>query len=183
MTNLVKSTLCSFPASRGASPLFAALMVLALLPYSSASAQAPPVPSLALPAAAQWRTGYFMQREAAGQTAATIPWSKYTHVVHSALRPAYSAGVCDLDTTEGLLGAANIEDFVNHAHAAGVKAIIGISQDDTLEAIPACTAPQYIAQFVEQIRTFVANTGYDGVDLDWESPIITPQFQDLVRRL
>lgn len=139
--------------------------------------------ALALPGVAQWRTGYFMQREAAGQTAATIPWSKYTHVVHSALRPAYSAGVCDLDTTEGLLGAANIEDFVNHAHAAGVKAIIGISQDDTLEAITACTAPQYIAQFVEQIRTFVANTGYDGVDLDWESPIITPQFQDLVRRL
>jgi hypothetical protein len=30
--------------------------------------------ALALPAAAQWRTGYFMQAEAAGQTAATIPW-------------------------------------------------------------------------------------------------------------
>ena len=183
MTNLVKSTLCSFPASRGASPLFAALMVLALLPYSSASAQAPPVPSLALPAAAQWRTGYFMQREAAGQTAATIPWSKYTHVIHSALRPTYSNGACGLDTTEGLLSAAYIEDFVNAAHAAGVKPIIGIRQDDTFEAITACTAPQNIEQFVDRIRTFVTSTGYDGVDLDWENNIITPQYQDLIRRL
>src|ERR1017187_4490972 len=58
--------------------------------------------ALALPAAAQWRTGYFMQHEAAGQTAATIPWSKYTHVIHSALRPTYSNEVCGLDTTEGL---------------------------------------------------------------------------------
>jgi len=41
--------------------------------------------ALALPAAAQWRTGYFLQAEAAGQTAATIPWSKYTHIIHSAL--------------------------------------------------------------------------------------------------
>src|ERR1022692_1010641 len=139
--------------------------------------------ALALPAAAQWRTGYFMQHEAAGQTAATIPWSKYTHVIHSALRPTYSNEVCGLDTTEGLLRAANIEDFVNGAHAAGVKAIIGIRQDDTLEAITACTAPQNIEQFVDRIRTFVTNTGYDGLDLDWENNTITPQYQDLIRRL
>src|ERR1017187_9218488 len=139
--------------------------------------------ALALPAAAQWRTGYFMQREAAGQTAATIPWSKYTHVIHSALRPTYSNGACGLDTTEGLLSAAYIEDFVNGAHAAGVKAIIGIRQDDTIESITACTAPQNIAEFVDRIRTFVTNTGYDGVDLDWETNVITAQFQDLVRRL
>jgi hypothetical protein len=139
--------------------------------------------ALALPAAAQWRTGYFMQREAAGQTAATIPWSKYTHVIHSALRPTYSGGVCDLDATAGLLRAADIEDFVSHAHAAGVKAIIGIRQDETLEAITACTAPQNIAQFVERIRTFVANTGYDGLDFDWENSIITPQYRELIRRL
>jgi hypothetical protein len=138
---------------------------------------------LAVPAAAQWRTGYFMQREAAGQTAATIPWSKYTHVIHYALRPTYSSGICGLDTTEGLLRTTEIEDFVNAAHAAGVKAIIGIREDDTLEAITACTAPQNIAPFVELITTFVANRGYDGVDLDWEGGIIAPQYQDLIRRL
>lgn len=40
--------------------------------------------ALGLPAAAQWRTGYLMPREAAGQTAATIPRSEYTHVIHYA---------------------------------------------------------------------------------------------------
>src|ERR1035437_1889630 len=139
--------------------------------------------ALALPAAAQWRTGYYMQAEAAGQTAATIPWSKYTHIIHSALRPTYTNGICGLDSNSGLLSASNVTDFVNAAHASDVKAIVGIREDDTREAITACTAPQNIAQFVELIRTFVANSGYDGVDLDWESGIIAPQYQDLIRRL
>ena len=139
--------------------------------------------ALAVPAAAQWRTGYFIQAEAAGQTAATIPWSKYTHIIHSALRPTYTNGICGLDSNSGLLSATNITDFVNAAHASDVKAIVGIREDDTREAITACTAPQNIAQFVELIRSFVANSGYDGVDLDWESGIIAPQYQDLIRRL
>ena len=36
---------------------------------------------------------------------------------------------------------------------------------------------------MDRIRTFVTNTGYDGVDLDWEANIITDQYQDLIRRL
>jgi hypothetical protein len=109
--------------------------------------------ALALPAAAQWRTGYFMQAEAAGQTAATIPWSKYTHIIHSALRPTYTNGICGLDSNSGLLSATNITDFVNAAHASDVKAIVGIREDDTREAIAACTAPQNIAQFVAATQT------------------------------
>jgi hypothetical protein len=82
-----------------------------------------------LPALPQWRTGYFMQGEAGGQTALTIPWSKYTHVVHHALQPTYSNGVC------GLAPGTDVAGFVNGAHGAGVQAIAGIVADDT------CTAP------------------------------------------
>src|ERR1039458_8515185 len=96
--------------------------------------------ALALPAAAQWRTGYFMQTEAAGQTAATIPWSKYTHIIHSALRPTYTNGICGLDTNSGLLSASYITDFVNAAHASDVKAIVGIREDDTRHGVTATTA-------------------------------------------
>jgi hypothetical protein len=117
--------------------------------------------ALALPALPQWRTGYFMQGEAGGQTAATIPWSKYTHVVHYAVQPTYSNGVC------GLAPGKDIAEFVNGAHAAGVKAIIGIVEDDTREAISACTTPQNIPQFVDTISNFVANHQCDGVDIDW----------------
>jgi hypothetical protein len=54
----------------------------------------------------------------------------HTHLVHSALRPTYTNGICGLDTASGLLSTANITDFVNGAHGAGVKAIMGIREDD-----------------------------------------------------
>src|SRR5690349_925326 len=73
----------------------------------------------ALPAIAQWRTGYFLQAEAAGQTAATIPWQKYTHIIHSALRPTYTNGVCSLDSSSALLSTNNVTDFIRGAHAWG----------------------------------------------------------------
>jgi GH18 family chitinase len=130
-----------------------------------------------LPALPQWRTGYFMQGEAGGQTAATIPWAKYTHVVHYGVQPTYINSVC------GLTAGTDIAGFVNGAHAAGVKAILGIVEDDTREAISACTTPWNIPQFVDTIGNFVANNHYDGVDIDWANGIIAPQFQDLVGRL
>src|ERR1017187_7068158 len=46
MASLMKSPQLSFPGSRGASSLFAAVMLLALLSHGSANAQAPPVPSI-----------------------------------------------------------------------------------------------------------------------------------------
>lgn len=131
----------------------------------------------ALPAFSQWRTGYFLQGEAGGQTAATIPWSKYTHVVHYAVQPTYSNGVC------GLAPGEDITEFVSGAHASNVKAILGIVEDDTREAITACTTPQNIPQFVDMIHDFAANHQYDGVDIDWENGILAPQYQDFIRRL
>ena len=139
--------------------------------------------ALVLPALGQWRTGYFMQGEAGGQTAATIPWSKYTHVVHYALQPTYNNGVCELAPRYGPISGTDIAEFVGGAHNAGVKAIIGIVEDDAREAISACTRPQNIPQFVDLISNFVADHQYDGVDIDWQNGIIPPQYQDLIVRL
>src|ERR1022692_3485800 len=77
--------------------------------------------ALALPSAAQWRTGYYLQREAGGQTAATIPWSKYTHVIHYALRPTYS--VRDLIQTGSLdtSMAASLPNSERTPFRTGVK--------------------------------------------------------------
>ena len=139
--------------------------------------------ALALPAAAQWRTGYFMQSEAAGQTAATIPWSKYTHVVHYALRPTFTNGTCRLDTVQNDITGANIGAFVGYAHAASVKALIGISEDSALTAIEACTTPQNIAQFVALVSSFVSANQYDGVDIEWGDDVIPTQYLDLIAGL
>jgi hypothetical protein len=139
--------------------------------------------ALALPVTAQWRTGYFMQHEAGGQTAATIPFSKYTHVIHYALRPTYTKGVCELDATNGQLIDTNIKDFVKAAHAVGVKAIIGIVEDDSHLAIHACTTPWNVAQFAARIADFAAKNQYDGVDIAWETGVLAPQYEDLIRHL
>ena len=48
----------------------------------------------------RWRTGYYMQDDTGGQTAATIPWTKYTHVIHYALKPSFNNGVCGWDKTD-----------------------------------------------------------------------------------
>ncbi len=139
--------------------------------------------ALALPAVAQWRTGYFMQREAGAQTAATIPWSKYTHVIHYALQPAFNNGVCTLDSSNGQLTAANIKEFVEAAHAVGVKAIIGIMEDASHQAITSCTSPGSIVEFTTRIADFAARNQYDGVDIAWETGVSAPQYEDLIRRM
>lgn len=143
--------------------------------------------SFAGPIAAQWRTAYFMDNNSAGQTAQTIPWSKYTHVVHYALRPASTDGTCGWDATGVNFTESRIAAFVDSAHAAGVKAVLGISEDQTLTAIQSCTAPANIQQFVGLISGFVKSHGYDGVDIEWGRGVLnTPyelQYQDLIRTL
>src|ERR1019366_1120231 len=110
------------------------------------------------------------------------PWSKYTHVIHYALQPTYTNGVCGLDPSYGNITPASITAFVNSARAAGVKAIAGIF-DNGNTAMSACTTPSNIAQFVTVISNFIASNRYDGVDIDWETGIVAAQYQDLVRRL
>jgi hypothetical protein len=93
----------------------------------------------------QWRTGYFMDGNAAGQTAATIPWSHYTHVIHYALKPTFSNGSYAWDTRDTSVSRSGVADFVAAAHAAGVKALIGIAEDRSLAAIQICTTPANLA--------------------------------------
>lgn len=142
--------------------------------------------ALALPAAAQWRTGYFLEENTSGQTAQTIPWSKYTHVVDYGAAPAIAGGTCSLKMGPGMTDESS-RAFVDAAHAAGVKALLGISEDPSLAAIEACTGSDNLAQFVQAISSFVSGHGYDGVDLEWGSGVLnTPyqaQYQDLVRQL
>ena len=76
---------------------------------------------------------------------------------------------------------------MNHAHAAGVKAILGISEDNSLKAIKACTTPARITQFVTLMSDFVEEHHYDGVDVEWGNGIASAlyevQYQNLIRSL
>ncbi len=139
--------------------------------------------ALVLPASSQWRTGYFNPRFSGAQTTASIPWSEYTHVVHQALTPRFVDGICSLDTTSAQLSGGSVDGFVDAAHAAGVKALVGISDDRDPEAINACTEPQNISRFALAIGGFVERNNYDGVNLEWKHNIVPIQYADLISRL
>jgi GH18 family chitinase len=143
--------------------------------------------SFAPAAFSQWRTGYFMQGDAAGQTVAAIPWSKYTHVIHYALKPTIDHGTCKWDRRDNQFTEANVGEFVRRAHIAGVKAVIGLSEDSAFRAIKACTTTDMLPSFVSLISDFVKEHHYDGVDIEWGNGIVTPsdeaQYQNLIRSL
>ena len=115
----------------------------------------------------QWRTGYFVEQNTVGQTAGSIPWSKYSHVVHSAVRPSVADNLCSLNLDDEAISRNSIDSFVSHAHRAGAKAIIGVAQDPSGDAMRWCTTPSNLARFVALISAFVRQNAYDGVDIAW----------------
>jgi len=122
----------------------------------------------------QWITGYYIAENGVEPVSA-IPWSKYTHVIHSALKlnadgSVYSYVTPDLDG--GIVAAA---------HREGKKILIAISN---FSSYAQATERATIATSVTNIVNFVNTNDYDGVDLDWEdSTIIASQYEDLISRL
>jgi chitinase len=92
-------------------------------------------------------------------TAAQIPYSKITDIIHSGV------GFDD----EGNLQVPDqfIEpELIPHAHAAGTRVVLLIGGDVTgLEANPTA-----VPTLVKNLKGFVTEYDYDGLDLDWEYP-------------
>jgi GH18 family chitinase len=109
-----------------------------------------------------------------------IPWSKYTHVIQYAALPTDG---CALDTGSYLITPASITAFTSAAHANGVKALIGLMQDNDASLMKKCTDAGHVAGFAANLAGFVRANGYDGFDFDWENGIIPSQYTDLISRL
>lgn len=126
-----------------------------------------------------WRFGFFWSLAAATYPPSLIPWSSYTHIAQLSILPTASCGINDTSyNTKG--SRAN---FVESAHAHGVKALISLLHDKKLKAIGDCTTPAKIDAFVAALVAHIKAYNYDGIDLDWEDGVIPAQYQDLVKRL
>jgi GH18 family chitinase/beta-glucanase (GH16 family) len=110
-----------------------------------------------------WNSGYRADK---------IQYSKLTHICHAFAEPN-ADGTLYLDPGPPAL----IEPaLITNAHAAGVKVMISIGgassagqpPDSTFRTISQSAALR--TAFANNIASFCATYGYDGVDIDWEMP-------------
>ncbi|MGO9059185.1 MAG: glycosyl hydrolase family 18 protein [Candidatus Binataceae bacterium] len=130
---------------------------------------------LPLPAAADsghWLTGYYATYNYSVMTTSQVDYTKLTHIIYWPVIPN-SDGT--LNTTPFGLSAATFSagatDLVTRAHAAGVKALIGIGGDVSSGAtagFEGATTATHQAAFINNIVSLMQHYGFDGVDINWE---------------
>jgi len=127
----------------------------------------------------QWISGYYSSQNGV-LPVSSIPWSKYTHIIHFAAAPAaLGNGTIELHW----LSQADINALIA-ARPAGKQVLVCIKDNDfQFNAFPQSTSPAMIATFVSNIVNFVNTNQYDGVDIDWEQNINVSQYNDLLTRL
>lgn len=132
---------------------------------------------------AQWMTGYYRGNNT-DMPVSSIPWSKYTHIIHFAAAPA-------LDTNGNFTGRlslyyldpAEITKLIA-SRPAGKKVLVSIKANDAnFGAFAQCLDPAFISTFTQDIVDLVNKNGYDGVDIDWEHAVDIGRYSNLVSRL
>jgi chitinase len=149
-----------------------ALVALGAAAAGSASASGP------------WVSAYYPAYGTAKMPISEIPFASLTHVIHFALVPRADGTLSDPDGLKGQTHA-----LVRAAHAAGVKALLGVGGDTGSGATAGfrgAAGASRRAAFVAKIVSTMAAGEYDGVDLNWESirfPQDVANFRALVKDL
>src|SRR5262249_13683119 len=118
-------------------------------------------------ASGRWVASYYPAYGTGKMPISEIPFSSVTHVIHFALVPRSDGSLSDPD---GLKGQTS--SLVSAAHAAGVRALLGVGGDTGSGATAGfrgAASPARRSGFVAKIVSAMAAGGYDGVDLNWES--------------
>lgn len=101
-------------------------------------------------------------------SAREIPYGRLTHIAHAFVLLNYKLDG-SLQVPVGMLEP----ELITRAHAAGVKVLVSIGGGDGVQGprfnkiARSETARQ---AFVANVKSFLEQNGYDGVDIDWEVP-------------
>jgi GH18 family chitinase len=127
-------------------------------------------------ASAPWLAGYVVFGSRMNVTEA--PYSKYSELIQESMQ------VSGDSVKFNYLRSKDMSAFVDSCHAHNVKASFSIwDLEGENTAFNTATTKGNIAHFVQYIENIVATFHYDGVDIDWERPLIATQYIDLFHRL
>ncbi len=120
------------------------------------------------PANPVWVMGYYVGYQRGLQPPDKVDYSAMTHIMVGAVVPRKNGTfethfyIGDAD------GPAWAKEVVQRAHAAGTKAILMVGGAGAVEGFQATRDPAIRAAFVSNLKAFVEECGFDGIDLDWE---------------
>jgi len=110
--------------------------------------------------------GYWSRTQTPPYSADQIPFQKLTHINHAGV--SFDANG-KLSVPSGFLEPA----LLTKAHNAGVRVLLLLGGDfSALE-----TSPAVQTNLIANLKTFIHENGYDGVDIDWEYPSTTADEQ------
>lgn len=128
----------------------------------------------------KWVTGYYAGWYWTMYPPDAVDMSTMTHFIFGRYAPALGSlpGGRAGDLLEGA-GNAHIEvedALIAKAHTAGVKAMMMIGGENDGPGFLAATAnPTVRARFIQNILDKAVQKNYDGVDIDWEENLDTPE--------
>ena len=103
-------------------------------------------------------------------TAASFPWSELTQIDNFALVTSSDLPVLEYELQRD--HASQSQTFVSQVHAHGEQALFSIGGSNDQNWPTACL-PANQSTFAGAIANYIQTYGYDGVDLDNESSLVT----------
>jgi len=106
-----------------------------------------------------------------GMLPSQLDYTKLTHIIYWGVAPTSTGGLNPEKFVSAATFASGATAIVTNAHAAGIKAEIGIggdAADGFSTAFSEATTPANLPAFVDAIVSLMQEYDFDGVDINWE---------------